>query len=54
MKAKALTRPSGSGLGSENGFDGSRRLASLLSSGLMSRDFQFNINVWETQGSAAS
>lgn len=54
MRAEALTSLGGPGLRIKNDFDGSRRLASLLSSGLMSRDFQFNINVWETQGSAAS
>lgn len=48
MRAEALTSLGGPTLGSANGFDGSRRLASLLPSGLMSRDFQFNINVWKT------
>lgn len=51
---EALTSLSKRGLRSEDGFDGSRRLVSLLPSGLMSRGFQLNIPKWETQGSAAS
>lgn len=37
---EALTGLSGPALGSEGGFDGSRRLVSLLPSGLMARDSQ--------------